>query len=251
MAADMAESSVAPLVERFSGLERRLEVDTKARKDHEEHALSSIKDTLARLQFTLDAEIQRREETNNGLQAAFDSQAASVKDKLEEVFMERFEQVQSTLDSLNERMGDIEKGFARSRGRYVKEAEDHAVLVKKEVDAIRSGLRLELDNRKEREAEISMRMQVAEASTAEKLVRGQQVCDQKFQHLLEALHESRICREAGDRRYQARVIEEVSTLKDSLVSETKAREAADDDIVNALNHYTKELQRAMRTVNQV
>lgn len=243
--------SSGPLVERFSGLERQMDAETKARRDNEDYALGSIRDTMARLQLTLDAEMQRREEANCNLQASFDAKAASVKDKLEEVFMEKFDHVHSTIDSLNERMQEIERGFSRSRGRYIKDAEDHAILVSREVGALRSGMKEEFENRQDREADIGSRLHEVEATTGEKLARGQQVCEQKFQHLLEALHESRLCREAGDRRFQARVIEEVSSLKDSLVCEAHLREAADDDIVTALNHYTKELQRALRVVNQV
>ena len=43
----MVESSVAPLVERFSGLERHMEAEVKTRKGNEDHALGSIKDTMA------------------------------------------------------------------------------------------------------------------------------------------------------------------------------------------------------------
>lgn len=247
----MVESSVGPLVERFSGLERQMEAEVKTRRGNADHALGSIKDTMARLQLTLDAEIQRREEANTKVQTFFDSTVISMKDKLQDVFMERFDQVHSTVESLNDRMAEIEKGFSRSRGRYIKDAEDRSTMTGKEVDALRCAMRYEFENRREREAEIAVRLREAEESTAKKLVSGEQMCNQKFEHLHEALQESRLCREAGDRRFQACVIEEVSSLKDNLVRESQAREQADDDIVLALNHYTKELQRALRVVNQV
>jgi len=237
-------------VERFSGLERQLDAEAKVRRDNENYAYTSISETMARLQSTMDAEIHRREEADAKVQNLFDSRVANMKDKLQEVFMERFDQVHSTVDTLNERMSEIEKGFSRSRERYLKSAEERAVTMAKDVEALRVGMRDEFENRREREAEICARVLEAEATTAHKLVGGQQICDHKFDHLHQALQESRLGREAGDRRFQARIIEDVSSLKDSLVCESQAREAADDDIVSALNHYTKELQRALRVVNQ-
>lgn len=250
----MAVASPTPpmgaLVERFSGLERQVEAETKARKDNEDMTLHSISETLSRLQMTMQAEIQRREEGNANIQVLFDSKVSSMQDKLEEIFLERFDQVHSTIDSLSDRMAAIEKGFSSSRGRYVKEAEDRAVRVARDVQTLRTAMKEEFESRREREGHAAARLREVEAATAEKFMRGQQICDQKFEHLLQSLQESRICREAGDRRFQARVIEEVSSLKDSLVCETQAREQSDDDIVNALNHYTKELQKALRVINQ-
>lgn len=242
----MGEPSMTPLVERFSGIERQMEAEAKARKDNEDYTFTSISDTMLRLQSTLDAEKLRREEAEGNIKALFETKAYSMEEKLNEMFAERFDQVQSTVSSLNDRMTEIEKGFSRSRDRYLKDAQDRATLVAKEVATIHSVMKEEAECRREREGDICIKLQEVEVATADKVVRGQQICDQKFEHLFEVLQDSRLSRESGDRRFQARVIEEVSSLKDSLVRESQTREQADDDIVSALNYYTKELQRATR-----
>ena len=53
----------------------------------------------------------------------------------------------------------------------------------------------------------------------------------------------------GDEKFQTFVLEEIATMKNGLVMESQTREASDDDIVQALNHYTKALQDALRIAN--
>merc|ERR1711904_590982 len=102
---------LSALSERFSGFERQMEMETKARKDSEENALNSVKDNVSRLEKTLNAEIKRRVEANKALQGMFESQMATVQDKLEAVFLERFDQLHGQVDSLNDRMSVVEKDF--------------------------------------------------------------------------------------------------------------------------------------------
>merc|ERR1719272_728237 len=111
-------------------------METKARKDNEESALNSVRDNIVRLEKTLNSEIKRRVEANKALQAVFEAQMATVQDKLEAVFLERFDQLHSAVDSLNDRMGVIEKDFSQSRERYVRDVEDKSAMVAKDVASL-------------------------------------------------------------------------------------------------------------------
>ena len=74
--------------------------------------------------------------------------------------------------------------------------------------------------------------------------------DQKFGGLRDELEDAKRLRAKGDEKFQTFILEEVAALKNGLVLESESREQADDDIVQALNHYTKALQDALRIVNQ-
>jgi len=245
-----AQSKLTALTERFSGFERQMEMETKARKDTEESQLNSVRDNIARLEKTLNAEIKRRVESNKALQGMFETQMATVQDKLEAVFLERFDQLHSALDSLNDRMGVVEKDFSQSRERYIRDVEDKSAMVAKDVASLQQSFHNERADRKERETLIAAKLREHEQRTAEKFANEQQICDQKYATLHEELDESKRVREDGDKRFQDYIIEEVAALKNGLVVESQTRERADDDIVNALNHYTKALQDALRVVNQ-
>jgi len=237
------------LTERFSGFERQMEMETKARKENEECALNAIKDNIARLEKTLNAEIKRRVEANKALQGMFESQMATVQDKLESVFLERFDQLHSAVDSLNDRMDVVEKDFMQSREQYIRDIEDKSAMVVKDVSTLQTVFQNERSDRKERETLITAKIRDLEARTVEKFSQEQQMCEQKYNLLHEELLESKRVREDNDKRFQDYIIEEVAALKNGLVVESQTRENADDHIVHALNHYTKALQEALRIVN--
>merc|ERR1719440_2559440 len=118
-----AQLKLGALSERFTGFERQMEMETKTRKVHEEGQLGGIKDNMSKLERTLNSEIKRRVEANKALQGMFESQIATVQDKLEAMFVERLDQLQASVDSLNDRMGIVERDFSMEREKYIRDIE--------------------------------------------------------------------------------------------------------------------------------
>merc|ERR1719428_340656 len=98
--------------------------------------LGTIKDDMSKLERTLNSEIKRRVEANKALQGMFESQIATVQDKLEAVFVERLDHLQAKVDSLNDRMGVVEKDFSQSREKYIRDIEDKNQMVAKDVQSL-------------------------------------------------------------------------------------------------------------------
>lgn len=236
--------------ERFCGLERQIELENKARREVSESASTAIQSTLGRLEEAFEHEKSKRAEANMNLKGLFDSKVATLQDRVEELFLERFDQVHSSLESLNERMVLVEKGFIHARGRYLKEVEDNSGQVMQNISLLRSAMQSEWEARRERENSIAAKLLEVEAKAGERLVGISGMCEQKFEQMYDTIQESKQSSVVRDRRMQARIIDEVASLKNSLVVEKQVREQADDDIVNALNHYTQALQVALRGVNQ-
>merc|ERR1711939_40015 len=163
------------------------------------------------------------------LQGMFESQIATVQDKLEAIFVERLDQLQASVDSLNDRMGIVERDFSMEREKYIRDIEDKNAMVAKDVNNLQDAFENEKVDRKEREFLIAKKLGDHETRTQGKFEQEQSARDEKFQTF---------------------ILEEVAALKNGLVLESQSREQADDDIVQALNHYTKALQDALRIVNQ-
>merc|ERR1719450_956566 len=92
-------------------------------------------------------------------------------------------------------------------------------------------------------------MRTAFKTTAEKIERDDKLAERKYAQLLRDADESVRTRDAAFLRFQDQMNQDLASLKAALSQETKARTQADDDIVAALNHYTKELQRAVGSVS--
>lgn len=238
------------LSERFSGFERQMDMETRVRKDSEEAQVNGLRDNVARLEKTLNSEIKRRVEANKALQGMFEMQMATVQDKLEAVFLERFDTLHTSVDTLNDRMEVVEKDFIQSRERYIRDIEDKSAMVLDDVEALHSSFHNELSDRKERETLIVAKVHDLESKTSEQFVQYAKNLDRRYATLHDELLESKNVRQETDKRFQDYIIEEVAALKNALVVESQTRETADDDIVNSLNHYTQSLQAALRVVNQ-
>mmetsp|Transcript_63321 Transcript_63321/g.151066 ORF Transcript_63321/g.151066 Transcript_63321/m.151066 type:complete len:264 (+) Transcript_63321:55-846(+) len=245
-----ANEAAGALLERFSGFERQMEMETRSRKDAEDSALANVKDTIAKLEKTLNVEIKRRVEANKALQGMFESQMATVQDKLEATFLERFDQLHSSVDSLNDRMAHVEKDFTQSREQYVKDIEDKSAMVARDVLGLQKDFQNERSDRKERETLTIAKLRDVEAKAQESFALETEVLEKRYKEIFEDLQESKLVREENDKRFQDYIIEEVASLKNGLVVESQTREQADDDIVTALNHYTQTLQHALRIVNK-
>merc|ERR1719386_641251 len=203
-----------------------------------------------KLEKTLNSEIKRRVEANKALQGMFESQIATVQDKLEAIFVERLDQLQASVDSLNDRMGIVERDFSMEREKYIRDIEDKNAMVAKDVNNLQNAFENEKVDRKEREFLIAKKLGDHETRTQGKFEQEQGAREQKYQSLREELEESKRMREKGDEKFQTFILEEVAALKNGLVMESQAREQADDDIVSSLNHYTQVLQEGLRVVNR-
>merc|ERR1712032_341354 len=217
------------------------------RKETDETQCNALRDNIARLEKTLNSEIKRRVEANKALQGMFEAQMATVQDKLEAGLLDRLDRLHVAIGSLNDRVDSVEKDFSQAREQYVRDIEDKSSMVAKDAMNLQAGFQNERADRKEREMLIIAKLRDLDTRTAERLANEQALCEQKYQDHREELEIA--AKDDGDKRFQDYILEEVAALKNGLVVETQTRENADDDIVNALNHYTKAIQDALRVVN--
>jgi len=204
---------------------------------------------MVKLEQTLNSEIKRRVEANKALQAMFESQIASIQDRLEAIFVDRLDKLQLGVDSLSDRMGAVERDFTLTREQYIQDIEDKNAVVAKDTNGMQNAFENEKIDRKERELAISKKLGDHESKTQAALASQAANREQKYQALRGEIEEVKHAREKGDDKFQTFILEEVAAVKVGLVNESSAREQADDDIVQALNHYTKCLQDALRIIN--
>jgi len=245
---DEARLKLATLTDRFSGFERQMDMEVKARRETEEGHVQGLKDNIARLEKTLNSEIKRRVEANKALQGMFEAQMATVQDKLEACLLERLDSLHSAVGSLNDRVDAVEKDFSQAREQYIRDIEDKSTMVAKDAGQLQTAFQNERADRKEREMLIIGKLRDLDARTAERLESEAKLCDQRYAELREDLDVA--VGDDGDKKFQDYILEEMAALKNGLVVETQTREKADDDIVNALHHYTKSIQDALLLVNQ-
>jgi len=147
-------------------------------------------------------------------------------------------------------MSSVERDFTLTREQYIQDIEDKNAIVAKDTNGMQNAFENEKIDRRERELAISKKLGEHEARAQAGLEAQFTDREQRYQALRGELEEVKRAREKSDDKFQTFILEEVAALKNGLVAESHAREQADDDIVQALNHYTKCLQDALRIINQ-
>ncbi|CAJ1363245.1 unnamed protein product [Effrenium voratum] len=170
--------------------------------------------------------------------------------KLEAAFLHQFEYAHNLIDAVSDRLAGVEKDFVQSRARYVQQIEMDAGTVASDLKDFRRSFEVELAARQEREQDLRERLAASKHQMAEKLARDDQLADRKFEQLFRGAGDSVQQRDSEQRRFKEQLDGEIESLKSAIADASKARSQADDDIVAALNHYTKELQQAVSSVSQ-
>lgn len=250
MAAIASDASfkIGELVDRFEKLAATREREINARKDAEDNETIRIRDNVTRLQATLNEEVKRRGEAHKALQGMFDSQMATIQDKLEAGLAERLQALHEAVESLNDRVDSVESDFSQSRERYIKDIEDKSTMVSKDVAVLQTAFQGERQERKERESIVVAKLKDLGERTAERFSKDLQTLEKQHAELREelevALHED------NDKRFQDHILEEMAALKTGLVVESQTREKADDEIVLAISQYTQAIVSALKMVNK-
>jgi hypothetical protein len=244
------QAKIEALRSQFAGFQSQWENETQHRIARDSTKLDGTRDGMGKLEQTLNSEIKRRVEANKALQAMFETQIGSTQDRLEAIFIDRLDKLQLSVDSLGDRMSLVEHDFKLTREQYIQDIEDKNAVVAKDTNGMQNAFENEKIDRRERELAISKKLGDHESKTRSVLEDQSTAREQKYQELRGQLEEIKRVREKGDDKFQTFILEEVAAVKNGLVAESHAREQADDDIVQALNHYTKCLQDALRIINQ-
>eukprot|EP00927_Polykrikos_kofoidii_P083378 TRINITY_DN8518_c0_g1_i1.p1 TRINITY_DN8518_c0_g1~~TRINITY_DN8518_c0_g1_i1.p1 ORF type:complete len:322 (-),score=78.30 TRINITY_DN8518_c0_g1_i1:52-945(-) len=235
------------LAERFQGFEQQVEADVKARLHVEESSTEGMKESLSRLQTMLESEMTRRVEAQEELQAFFDAQTATVTTE----FLDRYETICSCVDALGDRMTTVEKDFSQSRERYINDMEERSRVIDADLACFKDNFEQEMRVRREAESILETKFNDLEASSSEKLGQDRQIYSDKTRRVFEDFEELKRQCDATRGEFEDASKLDLQTLRKTIADEAQKREQADDDIVNALNFYTKGLQEALRTFSQM
>lgn len=244
------QAKIGALRDKFASFQSQWEQETKHRIQRDSTKLDDTKDSMSKLEATLNSEIKRRVEANKALQSLFEHQISTIQERLESIYVGRLEKLQVSVDTLSDRMLAVERDFTLTREQYIQDIEDKNAVVAKDVNGMQNAFENEKIDRKERETAITKKLSDHETRTQAAFEAQTSNRELKYSSLRSELDTIKRTREKGDDKFQTFILEEVAAVKNGLVAESQAREQADDDIVQALNHYTKCLQDALRIINQ-
>lgn len=248
--ATSTQAKIEALKEKFANFQSQWEEETRHRVDREGTKLDGVRESVLRLEGLISVETERRMDEQQSLQTTFESQVSSLIYRLEGIFMGRLDKLYTGIDALAQRMSAVEHDFAVTREKYIRDIEEKNSVFAKDTNDMLTAFTNEKASRKEREQLLTRKLLDHQASTKIAMETQSSLREDKYQTLRSELEEIKAVREKGDQIFQNLTLEEIATVKNGAAAESSAREQADDDIVQALNHYTKCLHDALKIINQ-
>ncbi|CAK9082341.1 unnamed protein product [Durusdinium trenchii] len=171
-------------------------------------------------------------------------------DRLEFVFMKKLDRLDHSVAAISQRMSVVERDFALTREKHMQDMLRRNQHLAQDAEKFMSALRSERADRQHRADGFARQLSDYEAKTRTLISSQMQMREQQYQSLREQLDEVKRKSDTGDDELQRDLEEKVADIKAMLAVEQKARTQADDDIMQALKHYTTCIQEALRTINQ-
>ncbi|TRY51126.1 SF-assemblin [Cryptosporidium tyzzeri] len=230
------------------GLEKQLRNDTRQKREYEENRLQVLKENTMKLKKAIEAENQQRNEVQSNMKRNFEEQMSSIQQRLENVFSGKLDQLSIACKSLDERLSVIEKEMVSEKSHIIDEFEHKHQSLVNEIMNAKSIAEREYNIAEEKEEQMKLFLKELENHVEEEIGREVNNKEMVLSSINDSFNQLKDKIEKTQDKFQNFVLEEIAHIKNDIAKESQNREAADDDIVQALNQYTKALQDVLKII---
>jgi len=231
----------------FHELDRQVEEDARRRKELEQQGVREVSLALAKLEQTLMAEVGRRDSTERQVEQAVERMLEGMTGRLQAKLEGRFQALRRALAGLAERCALLERGIQQFQGALPTKLTVETEALRQVLHALHAEFVADTKQTIQRDEGYSRSIQetidAVERGCAQDLVQ----LERQAETLQGALLDASVAQEPrGVAARREAVLGHLSALKDGLAEERRAREAADDGVVQAIDHYAAQFHRALR-----
>ncbi len=234
----------------FNNFYGDLEEETTIRKQAEEQRVINMEKELVKIEQVLSTETKRRIEAGKALQNMFEAKVQALQKRFKADLRECFEPLQSQIDALVSRVELLELTMENDRRDREKEIQKANKEVLDKFAVHQKQFEVEKVTRLQREAQTLKRVgdevfRIQQKITAERTARESAVTLMRDDFM--TAHKAR---EKADEVFKSEMLRKMAVVEKDLEVETKNRETSEEQLVNALNDYTRALQDGLRIVNR-
>lgn len=240
---------LASVGEKFQGFKTSIAEDSRKKRLIEEQKYNQLYEAIEALEKAIAAEKQKRGEANKALERAAGKMATEMLQRLQAKVGKHIGHLTGALDHLINRCEELERGIAAFKGEQATHLSRQFAELMARCKAARAAFEAEVRARNEREEVAGEKLQellgnLDRKIDSEILARHQQVAALKrgVKILLRG--------DEPHEQFQIFVKEELEELHGGLAAARRAREEADDEILEAINEYTGVLQRGLQSLGR-
>ncbi|CAK9009774.1 unnamed protein product [Durusdinium trenchii] len=230
----------------FAALAKQVDEDARRRKELEASRCQELVAFLGKLEHELMEESQHREEELTDFRQAMNRRLADIIEGLQERLSERFTSLFSTVDSLTDRCCTLELGIQQFKGEVPSQLQVELSSLKEQMKHLIDDFKDEQKRAETQEDALLQRIEEVgfgvDAEMQKELARLERR-GEALQELIDQLaspHEN-----AETAQIRALTLQRVAEVRQELQKEATLREAADDEVWQAINHYRATLHRSL------
>ncbi|KAL3158770.1 hypothetical protein ABBQ32_011498 [Trebouxia sp. C0010 RCD-2024] len=244
-----AAAKLSHVAEKFSTFYSEIENERQARRHQEASRHQQAQESLSHLEAFVKAQAQKQQEANAQLKAYIDDEIRAVHERISAQIRDSQLGLKACVDSLARNVQDLKDAMRDERVQRISDVEYISQAVRAKAEECLAAVDDERVARLEKEAQSLKRVseevfRVQKQIDSEKLAResasGQLQSD--LQQLLNGRH-------VIDEKFQALVLDEIAGIKTEVQAEKEERISEDEQIVGAINEYTRALQDGLRIVS--
>jgi len=238
------------MADNFNTFYGDLEEETSLRKQAEETRAVRIERELEKIEQVLATETKRRIEAGKALQNMFEAKVQAMQKEFKAELRACFEPLQAQIDALVSRVELLEVTMENERRDREKEIQKANKEVLDKFAVHQKQFEVEKVTRLQREAQTLKRVgdevfRIQQKITSERTAREAAITLMKDDFMT-----AQKAREKADEIFKSEMLRKMASVEKDLEVETKNREASEEQLVNALNDYTRALQDGLRIVNR-
>mmetsp|Transcript_17351 Transcript_17351/g.44878 ORF Transcript_17351/g.44878 Transcript_17351/m.44878 type:complete len:273 (+) Transcript_17351:2-820(+) len=244
------QTKLNALSEQFNSFFGDLEEETAVRKKAEESRFVRIERELGRLEKAINVETRRRIEATKLLQQQFEDKIDALQHSFREELKKNTEMLQAQIVELNSKVGELEVRMDEERENREHEIQRHNKDVLEKFDAHTKEFEVEKVTRLEREAQLLKRIGDEAFRVQQKIAQERIQRDGEIVQMKNEFWAATKARDKADEVFKSEMLRKMAVVQRELDVETKAREQSEEQLVNAINDYTKALQDGLRVINR-
>mmetsp|Transcript_31838 Transcript_31838/g.75829 ORF Transcript_31838/g.75829 Transcript_31838/m.75829 type:complete len:335 (-) Transcript_31838:71-1075(-) len=234
----------------FASLGKQVDADARRRKELEAKRCQELLVFLGKLEHELTDEAQNRETELVELRQAVERRLNQMIEDVQKRVSARFSGLIGEVEALADRCGNLELGIQQFKGEVPSQLQVELTYLKEAMQQLLADAAREQQRSSEQDAGFLLRMEegryAVDAEMQKELVR----LERRGEALQELIDQFAFAQEDADIAQQrAVVLDQMAELRRQLSAEVALREAADDEVVQAINDYTATLHRSLSATN--
>jgi len=223
----------------------------KQRKEKDDQTIAELRVCMTNMERSLNQEIKRRIECTTSLETKCTEQISAMEERLNSIIDAQADTIKGQLSLVEKRVDELNARLEEERTKIPLDIEQRGKELQQMLNSFQENFNLEKTDRLNREGRIMKQLTDHAVFMGKQWNEESTSREDNISELTLKLQEHSNTREEADSKFEHLIETELKTLKQDIERERNERKLEDDEIVEALNRYTDNLQNSLAVLSSV